>query len=1428
MADYQNLKDAIKDVIKTNGNQEITGQIMQNVLLSIINSIASGRIYQGVAIPTTNPGTLDTDVFYIAIQDGLYSNFGGLYISGQVVILQNTADGWEKVDTNIAQADLLNECISGLYSAASGENIPINLSYRGYFNPNKPSKELVSSTTYYSQIINVSYGEYYRLSIKVGTSGMAGVVFFNGADQNVGIAIIGDSSEHINQTVKVPFGATQMAVATARTFAGNKIEKVTLDLNQRITTIENTLAEVKIITDQILANLILNNITLRADDTRCFYDINKNKNEARGNSVYTYMFVDVNPGEIYQGSARIGTGSMALFTFWDDEGNVTGYAGRGQKPNATYENLRAIVPDGTTQMGFAWLPSQPASLIRASMDFGGAIMDLNARVAAMETTVAKNNDIITDITEITSKNVFPGDVIGGYVNSTGGFSAVATQDLYAATDLIPVKPNTYYYISNRNVNGTGGTTNIRCLDENKTNPTKVRAAATGEECGNWYTPNAAGTAPTNNGQIKTSPTAAYLQMNLKFNYQGNPDYQKLMLQEVGDTYDPSFVPSPYQPYAEEYKVKKSAFGGAIMDLNARVAAMETTVAKNNDIITDITEITSKNVFPGDVIGGYVNSTGGFSAVATQDLYAATDLIPVKPNTYYYISNRNVNGTGGTTNIRCLDENKTNPTKVRAAATGEECGNWYTPNAAGTAPTNNGQIKTSPTAAYLQMNLKFNYQGNPDYQKLMLQEVGDTYDPSFVPSPYQPYAEEYKVKKSALPDNIGGGGNIVGTVSLNNTPMFLLVGASHGEGYGSVKDKAFISYLSAMLDWSVENYSRSGSDYIEHFNSLEIGQQISNVYPGDMAGGIALVVLGGNESNYFSNGVDGKYFRANIIRCCSALKALGYRPILASHYGDMGHPWSLVVREVAREYGYLYYDLNGYGSRFYSTIYRPWWYNAHYATRTNVIQWYSFMKLLADIERPQTALKIFRNRNPYTQIDELLFDNNIEKMRYWRELTLHHVPLKPGFEKYVDRLDLCVYTNTSGETVIIDAVEGVQSEYNIARKGGTISMDDTGLLQFTFPAVGKYLTNVKFHIESDDTLEVYIRKYIDPSLRISLFDASAAFGITTATPNIVVGDVYTDSNNPGVNFTVTQYTNGTLIATPNGSFTAPGNTTGTLTRTSGTGTATLAYNTLRTAPGATYFANAFNKLGKWEALNGSGGVYELKGLVNYLDYDRCDILVKKSGGGAFVLKNVSADYEATQLKDVKRYDTAKMLGYVEGDGTQILTKTTFENPQEDWGLAVGKGVVWDGKVTYTDGNDEQQTGNHIPTYFSSKKGVTQILRLEAGDVLTQALPTMQGARNEVQRYKLKLTARYYPTEALDINSLPADVRTSQTFDFARIDVRFVLTGTNSYYTRTYYAPLNWVDIEDELVFDASITVPNQIQITAVDNRTEFMLCEIIKQ
>ena len=76
MANYSTLKEAVADVVKTNGTQAITGSNLQAVLLSIINSIGGGGyIFAGVATPSTNPGTPDQNVFYIG-GAGTYANFG--------------------------------------------------------------------------------------------------------------------------------------------------------------------------------------------------------------------------------------------------------------------------------------------------------------------------------------------------------------------------------------------------------------------------------------------------------------------------------------------------------------------------------------------------------------------------------------------------------------------------------------------------------------------------------------------------------------------------------------------------------------------------------------------------------------------------------------------------------------------------------------------------------------------------------------------------------------------------------------------------------------------------------------------------------------------------------------------------------------------------------------------------------------------------------------------------------------------------------------------------------------------------------------------------------------------------------------------------------------------------------------------------------
>lgn len=102
MGNYEQLKAAVSAVIKTNGNQEITGAVMQSALLSIISTVGDNATFAGIATPDTNPGTPDQNVFYIAAQPGVYSNFGGSELTDQVLIFTNKNGSWVKTDSGIA------------------------------------------------------------------------------------------------------------------------------------------------------------------------------------------------------------------------------------------------------------------------------------------------------------------------------------------------------------------------------------------------------------------------------------------------------------------------------------------------------------------------------------------------------------------------------------------------------------------------------------------------------------------------------------------------------------------------------------------------------------------------------------------------------------------------------------------------------------------------------------------------------------------------------------------------------------------------------------------------------------------------------------------------------------------------------------------------------------------------------------------------------------------------------------------------------------------------------------------------------------------------------------------------------------------------------------------------------------------------------
>ena len=81
MANYNTLKTAIQAAIKTNSNNEITGKLLQQQLLAMINSLGSDYQLAGILRPADTPKTDDQRIVYLAVEPGMYEHAGGFEVT---------------------------------------------------------------------------------------------------------------------------------------------------------------------------------------------------------------------------------------------------------------------------------------------------------------------------------------------------------------------------------------------------------------------------------------------------------------------------------------------------------------------------------------------------------------------------------------------------------------------------------------------------------------------------------------------------------------------------------------------------------------------------------------------------------------------------------------------------------------------------------------------------------------------------------------------------------------------------------------------------------------------------------------------------------------------------------------------------------------------------------------------------------------------------------------------------------------------------------------------------------------------------------------------------------------------------------------------------------------------------------------------------
>lgn len=125
---YDQIKDSIKAVIKENGNYEITGNVLQTVLLSMVDTLGPEYQFLGIATKSTVPVVVEGNSFYITTEVGTYTNFknsGNTSITvnklGILTSTNGTAWGFTPIFIGVSKGsgEVFNDYVN---NAATGDN----------------------------------------------------------------------------------------------------------------------------------------------------------------------------------------------------------------------------------------------------------------------------------------------------------------------------------------------------------------------------------------------------------------------------------------------------------------------------------------------------------------------------------------------------------------------------------------------------------------------------------------------------------------------------------------------------------------------------------------------------------------------------------------------------------------------------------------------------------------------------------------------------------------------------------------------------------------------------------------------------------------------------------------------------------------------------------------------------------------------------------------------------------------------------------------------------------------------------------------------------------------------------------------------------------------------------------------------------------
>ena len=614
------------------------------------------------------------------------------------------------------------------------------------------------------------------------------------------------------------------------------------------------------------------------------------------------------------------------------------------------------------------------------------------------------------------------------------------------------------------------------------------------------------------------------------------------------------------------------------------------------------------------------------------------------------------------------------------------------------------------------------------------------------------------------------------LNVANADKIGFIGDSYTESHFSVEGKAYICKLSLFSDYNYENFAKSGDTYRGNLDRIRKHVPIyhDKLSWKDIRPKYAFFVSYTNDLKY----MDEEQYLNDLRATVETVKGLGAIPIIATEYHtNFGPGLQIGLKQIATEYDCEFIDIIDAVKETRGNDYVPFWSGTHPGTRSNHLLADNFEVYLNQLPRPRQSLKLFRLRETFSDVQELIFNTNEERAKLFKEINVGHS---------------CLVDKALVDNVTSAAHDPVTSDYLKLQNGEEVKFNDVALISAVLPSSSLGLEYVALDIGEVEA-DVYVKDilkepYPTPTF-YQRFDIEKDYGVK-------VGDTYKSDNPHFIDkiFTVKEVTDEAILALPYPRIAT--NIPGNLTKVTGEGADQIPYP--YTAIG---FSNDYPegkaKVGHYVKLERINGKYIIPKelLSRTVDYDKIHFIVAKSG--QFSLSKVNVEWDGIENKVYKTTGLTRR----KAKGNELVPYGFMGNEEQlkNWHIA-------------------EEVRAYIPVDGCLPKEAIGCIDVSKEQKLSQVVGYSMS--EEIRDAQVAVVARYFPEIFNPEDDYKNCKITETSYDYAELCLDMVYNGRT--FTQRRRVGMHWKNV----IFDVVLPpYTDQVELKVYSEGHEVQVAKV---